>query len=251
MRRGFLRPVATALLVTCAGVAVLGQRGGWGGIGYRAVPYDGKFVFVRMMYAEMGGRRGGALWAHDYPDGERHFMRILTSVSNVPAHVEDTSVLTFDNPELFKFPLAYLVEPGVWTLTDEQVIALRSYLSKGGFMVVDDFPFWAWQNFEIQMTRVFPTAKWVELDVTHPIFNSFFEITTLDILPAYPALGPRPIFMALFEENDPSKRMLVIANYQNDLSEFWEHSATGRYPIDPSNEAYKIGVNQFIYGITH
>jgi hypothetical protein len=57
--------------------------------------------------------------------------------------------------------------------------------------------------------------------------------------------------MALFEDNDRSKRMLAIANYQNDLSEFWEFSEQGRYLVSDSNEAYKVGVNQFIYGITH
>ena len=61
----------------------------------------------------------------------------------------------------------------------------------------------------------------------------------------------KPRFMALFEDNDPKKRMLCIANYQNDLSEFWEFSEEGRYLVQDSNEAYKVGVNQFIYGITH
>ena len=42
--------------------------------------------------------------------------------------------------------------------------------------------------------------------------------------------------------------MYVIANYQNDLSEFWEFSEQGAYPIAETNEAYKVGVNEFIYG---
>ena len=44
--------------------------------------------------------------------------------------------------------------------------------------------------------------------------------------------------------------MMVVANYQNDLSEFWEFSETGRYVVGETNEAYKVGVNQFIYGMT-
>jgi hypothetical protein len=101
------------------------------------------------------------------------------------------------------------------------------------------------------MGRVFPEGQWQDLDVAHPIFHSFFDIQTLDIVPAYPALGERPIFRAMFQENDPTKRMYVIANYQNDLSEFWEFSEQGAYPIMETNEAYKVGVNQFIYGLTH
>jgi hypothetical protein len=152
---------------------------------------------------------------------------------------------------MFKFPVIYLVEPGYWQMDQPQVEALRSYLTKGGFLIVDDFPSWAWGNFELQMSQLFPEGKWIELDVTHPMFHSFFDIQTLDIVPAYPQLGDRPIFRALFKDNDPTKQMYAIANYQNDLSEFWEFSETGRYLIDESNEAYKIGVNEFIYGITH
>ena len=247
------RSLVAALLVAMAATTAMAQRGGFGGM-FRSYSdnarYDGKFVFVRMSYPE-NRFRGQPFWAHDYPDGEQHFMRILTAVTNVPAHVEETAILDFGNPDMFKFPVIYLVEPGYWTMNDEQVVALRDYLVKGGFLIVDDFPYWAWQQFETQMARVFPEGQWQDLDVTHPIFHSFFDIKTLDIVPAYPMLGDRPIFRAMFQENNPERRMYVIANYQNDLSEFWEFSEQGAYPINETNEAYKVGVNQFIYGLTH
>ena len=44
---------------------------------------------------------------------------------------------------------------------------------------------------------------------------------------------------------------MVIANYNGDIGEFWEWSDTGFAPIDLSNEAYKVGVNYMIYGLTH
>ena len=199
-----------------------------------------------------------APWPHDYPVGEEHFHKILTSISNVDAHVDASSIMHFSDPELFKFPVAYLVEPGFWYMSESDVTNLRAYLLKGGFLIVDDFPFRTqgridtWGNFEEQMSRVFPQAKWFELtDASHPIFHSFFEVNSLDIVPMAYNLGDKPRFMALFEDNDPKKRMLCIANYQNDLSEFWEFSEEGRYLVQDSNEAYKVGVNQFIYGITH
>ena len=44
----------------------------------------------------------------------------------------------------------------------------------------------------------------------------------------------------------------MIANYQNDLSEYWEYLGDGRScRWTTRNEAYKIGVNEFIYGMTH
>jgi hypothetical protein len=249
------RGVALTVLGVMLGTSALAQRSSRSdrspGVGSNQ-EYDGRFTFVRMSYpvAMNFGRRADTPWAHDYPDGEGNFLRILTAVSNVPANVEGTNVLSFDDPELFKFPVTYLVEPGYWELSDDGVAALRAYLQKGGFLIVDDFPYWGWQQFELQMSRVFPDLQWRDLDVTHPIFQSFFEIETLDIVPAYPALGERPIFRALFEDNNPAGRMYVVANYQNDLSEFWEHSVNGPYAVAETNEAYKVGVNQFIYGMT-
>jgi hypothetical protein len=35
------------------------------------------------------------------------------------------------------------------------------------------------------------------------------------------------------------------------VSEYWEFSGQGLMPVDDSNEAYKLGVNYIIYGLTH
>ena len=251
--------LAVAALAALAGAATaLAQRGGGSNRresssqSYSGNPrYDGRFVFVRMSYAFAG--RQGAPWAHDYPLGETHFLKILTSITNVSAHVNESSIMSFSDPELFKFPVAYLVEPGFWYMSDPDVTALRAYLLKGGFLIVDDFPQISrggardtWAHFDEQMSRLFPEARWIELDPTHAIFHTFFEVNSFDIIPQAYNLGGRPIFMALFEDNDPKKRMYAIANYQSDLSEFWEHSEQGYYLVQDSNEAYKIGVNQFI-----
>ena len=48
-----------------------------------------------------------------------------------------------------------------------------------------------------------------------------------------------------------SKRLIAIANVNNDISEYWEFSDTGLFVVDLSNEAYKFGVNYIIYGMTH
>jgi hypothetical protein len=100
------------------------------------------------------------------------------------------------------------------------------------------------------MKRVLPDGRFVDLDASHPIFHSFFEINRLDIIPqAY--IAGHPIFRGLYEDNDPHKRLQMIVNYNTDVSQFWEWSGTGLRPIDDTNEAYKLGVNYIIYGLTH
>jgi len=44
---------------------------------------------------------------------------------------------------------------------------------------------------------------------------------------------------------------MAIVNYNNDISEYWEYSDRGFAPVTDTNEAYKLGVNYVIYGLTH
>jgi hypothetical protein len=213
------------------------------------VEYDGRFAFVRLKYS--GSRfRWDPPWAHDYPRAERHLMRILREVTMLDLHLDESNILALDDPELFNYPVAYMSEPGYWTMTEAEVEALRSYFQKGGFVIFDDFRGDHWYNFEEQMRRVVPGGRLVELDLANPIFHSFFEIKTLDFVQMY-GQGDRAVFYGMFEDNDPQKRLLLVANYNNDIGEYWEFSDQGFVPIDLSNEAYKFGVNYVVYALTH
>jgi hypothetical protein len=100
------------------------------------------------------------------------------------------------------------------------------------------------------MERILPGAQIVKLDASHPIFHCFFDIDSLDIVPQAYDSG-MPEFFGIYEDNNPQKRLMAIVNFQTDISDFWEFSGRGYYPVDSSNEAYKLGVNYIIYGLTH
>ncbi|MBL8997815.1 MAG: DUF4159 domain-containing protein [Gemmatimonadetes bacterium] len=218
--------------------------------------YDGRFTFVRVRY-EMGlnsefgfrGRGGGGLppWAHDYPRGERNFTQILSELATVRVRTRESVILSLNDPELTKYPVAYMSEPGFWTPNDAEVAGLRAYLLKGGFIIFDDFRGRDWFNLEQRMSQVLPELRFVQIDATHPIFDSFYRITNPEVMNAYDAV---PTYWAIFEENDPRKRMLAIANRDNDMSEYWEWSGNGFFAVDITNEAYKIGINYIIYALS-
>jgi hypothetical protein len=132
-------------------------------------------------------------------------------------------------------------------MNEAEAAGLRAYLQKGGFIIFDDFREDHRDNLVYQMRQVLPDARWVPLDVSHPIFHSFFEINSLDVEGYY---GPTE-WTGIFEDNDSSKRLLAVANYNHDLGELWEFSDTGYVPVDLSNEAYKFGVNYVMYAMTH
>ena len=220
--------------------------------------YDGRFAFARLTYVSGPGGyyyRGLPAWAHGYPHAEGNLMQIMNEVSLLEPHLDGSATVALDDPELCKYPVAYMTEAGYWTMTDREAAGFRAYLEKGGFVIFDDFRGdsrggGGWETFEANMTRVIPGARFLDMDVSHPIFHAFFEIASLDIIPQDYDRG-RPILRGLFEGNDPEKRLMAMINYSTDVSNFWEFSGTGLHPIDQSNEAYKLGVNYIIYGMTH
>ena len=214
--------------------------------------YDGQVTFVRLRWNSGFGRGGfGAAWNHDLPRAEQHLAMIVRELSLVDMRTDGSKVLALDDPELFKYPIAFMWEPGFWSLSDEEASAFRAYLAKGGFAVFEDFDgSQQWAHFEAQMERVLPGGRLVRLEQSHPIFDTFFRLRDIDAI-VHPMTGIRPSYYGIFENNDPRGRLMVVANYDNDVPEYWEWSGQGLFPFDTSNEAYKLGVNYLIYGLTH
>jgi hypothetical protein len=269
VRRAPLIAIALTLLIA---LAALAQRRfddfGFGGFRgrdpeIRNIPYDGQFTFVRIKYDTAPGgywAGGRPSWVHGYPVAEENLMRIMTDVSFLNPHIDEANVLALDDPELFKYPVAYIIEVGWWTVTDAQAAALRAYIQKGGFVIVDDFKMLGWRGndsggwdpFAANMNRVLPGVRFFDMETSHPIFHAFFEITDekLENFPQAYNAG-RPVFKGVYEDNDPNKRLVMIVNYNTDISQFWEWSGRGLRPVDDTNEAYKLGVNYLMYGMTH
>ena len=139
------RVLTAAGAVLLMGVAALAQFGGPRGPfhEYPNIPYDGQFTFVRLKYTHGAGRQ--LVWrlavvgprlpavraephAH-HAGGQLHRTRTSTTSTRV----------TLDDPALFRYPIAYIIEVDWWAMTDREAAALRTYLQKGGFVIVDDF----------------------------------------------------------------------------------------------------------------
>lgn len=220
------------------------------------MPYDAGYTFVRVRFS-MGGRRGFGRgfgrqppWAHDFPQADNNFVKILDEVTLARPHTDGTNVIDAADPELHRYPVAYVSEPGYWAATQAEVENVSQYLQKGGFLILDDFRGeWEWHNVETIFAAILPGQRFRLLTLEDPVFNSFFEIETLDFSP--PTFRQyQPYFLGIHEDDDPSKRLLVIANWNNDIGDYWEYSDLGYYPVDLSNEAYKVGVNYIIYALT-
>jgi hypothetical protein len=245
-RRPRVLAIVLAVGATLAAASAGAQRGYFRPRVEPNAEYDGLFTFVRLRYTGWSGR-----WIADYPAMERNFMTILNDLTTVHPRVAQSNILSWDDPALSRYAVAYVCEPGFWQPTESEALALRQWIRKGGFLIVDDFYHRQWESFERGIRMVLPDARIVPLDVSHPIFNSFFRIETLDGMTHPDDASAKAKYLGIYEDNDPTKRLLVMINYNNDIGDYMEWSGQGVYAINFSNDAYKLATNYIVYGLTH
>ena len=255
------------LKIVLAIVAVVGALG-WGTLHATSAPAEkafryedrrlgelkdesDKFKFVRVKLAPLypGACLGDSPcepWSHDYPEAGIHFSKIVAELSKLQVVLdEDEYIFSFADPNLMKYPFAYMCEVGYMQLTDEEVAGLREYLLRGGFLLVDDFGGREIATFQYYMKKALPEFEMKPLDLSHPIFNCFFTIKSLDVRSYRRA---KPEFLGI---EDKHGRLMAVINYNNDVSDYWQWSNDAFNPIDDTNTAYKFGVNYVFYALTH
>jgi hypothetical protein len=233
------------------------STGAWWAFAQRELPrIESRFTFARIRFSapvDFGfgrrGRGGGGYqpWSHDFPASEENFMKILAEVTKIDAN-PGGHIISFENEEVFKYPIAYLCEVGYMQLSAKEIENMREYLLRGGFLIVDDFRGdRELNNFLYQMKMVFPDRSLEELPRTHPIFTCFYDISNLQLPPPYQE-WLTPVYLGM---KDDDGRLMMVVDYNNDISDYWEWSANPLQSIENTNEAFKYGVNYVMYALTH
>lgn len=222
-----------------------------------------EWTFVRIRYSSWNtegfrARYWSDPWAIDGPAAEQNLSRRVGSVTSI--QVNEPIVLTIEDPELWKYPWIYFVEPGNLQLTEAEVPILREFLLRGGVAVFDDFHGqFEWSVLEKELKRVFPDRAIVEMTADHPVFRCFYQ---LDRYPQIPGLGSffrgrtweKGGFEAgLFTIYDDGGRPMVYINFNTDMGDGWEWSNAEEYPgyIQYTAEAYRMIINEIVYALTH
>ena len=99
-------------------------------------------------------------------------------------------------------------------------------------MIFDDFrEDWRgdydWTHLRRSWRAAIPNAKWVQLTGDEPIFHSFFDIDMKSavVVAVDVAYGTHPpTYWTIYQDNDPKKRLIVLANVDNDIGESWQWS---------------------------
>tara|TARA_B100001179_G_scaffold117394_1_gene83835 strand:+ start:2521 stop:3162 length:642 start_codon:yes stop_codon:yes gene_type:complete len=195
-----------------------------------------EFSIARIQYG------GGGDWYCD-PSSLPNLLEYLkTNTSMSQASKEVRIKLTDSNAK--QFPYLYITGHGNIRFSNNEIIALRSILSNGGFLHADD-NYGMDKSFRREIKKVFPNKKFVELPHSHPIFSSYYELK--NGLPKVHEHDNRPPqALGIFENN----KLVVLYTYESDLGDGWEDATVHNDPPEIREAALKMGVNIIYYALT-
>lgn len=229
-------PLALALALTAA--LLLVARSGDGAereLTHTAEP--SRLAIARLQYD------GGGDW-YANPSSLPNLIAAIAERTQLPIERTEGRVRLTD-PALFQYPFVHATGHGDISLNDDEIAALREYLTQGGFVHVDD-NYGLDESFRKEIARVFPDRPLVEVPVTHPIYNLVYAfpqgLPKVHEHDGAPAKG-----LGIFIGN----RLALYYTVSSDLGNGWED--IGTHPGDPPElheRALRMGVNLFMYAVT-
>ena len=194
------------------------------------------FSIARIHYS------GGGDWYSD-PSSLPNLLSYLNSNTPMSAYDEEFRIKLTDE-DANQYPYLYMTGHGNIRFTEDEIIILRNYLIKGGFLHADD-NYGMDDSFRREIKRVFPSKEWVELPHDHSIFNSYFSLP--NGLPKIHEHNGKPAQgLGLFEKD----RLIIFYSYESDLGDGWEDPNVHNNPLELRESALKMGVNIIWFALT-
>jgi hypothetical protein len=211
-----------------------------------------EFIFARLQFnmSFEAAFQHEAPWHHDYPYAEDLYLGMIREITDVFTSEDSYEIVRLDSKDIFKYPFLYVSEPGFMELTSTELTNLREYFNRGGFVMMDDFRGRDLDNLRYQMKRVFPNREMFKLDVSHEIFHTYYDLDSLQMDPPYRdyRFSGDPEFWGM---SDDQGRLIILANHNNDLGEFWECVDRKECNFQPAAKSMRLGINYLIYAMTH
>jgi len=244
------------------------------------------FTFCRIQYSTGYGRSGrdgwgrggwgrGGRWETDYPASDLNFSLRLSELTTIDVNRDESgqiehAVIQLTDDALFNYPFIYMVEVERLEFSEEERARLRSYLLRGGFLLVDDF--WgdaAWDNWAYEIDKVLPGDEYpiVDIPLSHPIFHIVFDVQEVPQVPSvnhyqnwlatgetyewnHYATDTKPHCRGIF---DKKGRLMAVFMHNSDLGDGWEREGEneGYFRDFSVKKAYPMGINIVVYAMTH
>lgn len=197
---------------------------------------ESQFRIARLKY------NGGGDWYND-PSAEINlltFIRNNTLVDTDPRY----EYVELSNEALFSYPLLFMTGHGNVVFSDSEAERLREYLTRGGFLYIDD-DYGLDKAVRREMKKVFPDREFVELPFSHGLYSIHF-------------LFPNGVPKTHEHDDKPPQgfgildrgRLVVLYTFESNPSDGWADPQIHNDLEDVRLEALRFGTNIVVWSLT-
>ena len=194
------------------------------------------FTIARIHYG------GGGDWYGD-PSSLPNLLEFISEKTSIIVEPSEYRIKLTD-PELFSHSFLYITGHGNIRFNEDEIIMLRDYLLKGGFLHADD-NYGMDASFRREMKRIFPEKEWVEIPFDHNIYHVFYDFPN-GLPKIHEHEGKPPKGLGLFD----GKKLIAFYSYESDLGDGWEDIEVHNDSPDIREVALKMGVNIVWFALT-
>jgi hypothetical protein len=221
------------------------------------------FMYCRLRYERMRQARKSG-WGDDYPQADYNMMVRLAELTKTTISLWNNGYPGFMNvtpmdDNLFKCPYLRMQNAANYEFLGEEASRMKDYLTKGGFLWMDDNWDPDFEYIRPNLTRILPGAKIVDLTVEHPMFSVLYRVHPLPQIPSLGSwqrtgqdseVGPAPVhYYGVFDDHD---RLVVLVSMNSDVSDSWEREGDNQdYFHTFGGKGYTLGVNVAVWVMTH
>ncbi|MBM4194833.1 MAG: DUF4159 domain-containing protein [Gemmatimonadetes bacterium] len=186
---------------------------------------------------------GGGDW-YANPSAIPNLLKAIRDRTTFPVELTEARLTLLDD-RLWDYPFLHLTGHGNVTFSETEVTRLREYLTRGGFLHIDD-NYGLDEHIRREMKKVFPDHEFVDVPLSHPVYRAVYEF-------------PKGLPKVHEHDGKPARgfgiflgtRLAVYYSWSSDLGNGWED--LGTYTTDPPEiheQALRMGINLFTYAIT-
>ena len=185
---------------------------------------------------------GGGDW-YANPSALPNLLAAIAERTALPVERAEARVRLSDD-RLWDHPYLYLTGHGNIVLSDAEVVALREYVQRGGFLHADD-NYGLDTAFRREIARVFPDHELRDVPLDHPVYHILHDFPQ-GIPKIHEHDGKPPRGFGIFIGD----RLGVFYSHESDLGNGWEDPQVHKDPPEKREAALRMGVNLFVYAVT-
>jgi hypothetical protein len=196
---------------------------------------------ARMTVARLQYDGGGDWYAN--PSSLPNLLGAIAQRTSIAVDRSEARVSLLDD-RIWDFPFLHVTGHGNIRFSEAEIVRLREWLQRGGFLHVDD-NYGLDESFRREIARVFPDRELQDVPLSHPIYNVVYRFP--DGMPKiHEHDGKPPQGLGIFLGD----RLAVLYSYETDLGNGWEDPHVHDNPVEKREAALRMGVNLFVYAVT-